>query len=47
MHENNAKFEQIPMLLVVNQLLYLPYNVNAAIESILLEGVSSCTFEDH
>ncbi len=44
MHENNAKFEQIPMLLVVNQLLYLPYNV--AIESILLEGVSSCCFED-
>ncbi len=46
-HENNAKFEQIPMLLVVNQLLYLPYNVNVAIESILLEGVSSCSFEDH
>jgi hypothetical protein len=47
MHENSAKFEQTPMLLVVNQLLYLPYNVNVAIESILLEGVSSCSFEDH
>jgi hypothetical protein len=44
MHENNAKFEQIPMSLVVNQLLYLPYNVNATIERILLEGVLSCSF---
>lgn len=48
MHENNEKFEQILMLLVVKStFLYLPYNVNATIESILLEGVSSCSFEDH